>query len=89
MEYIEVDVTYYLDDLGYCWKIPHRMKTEYGQAPSDILKQYRYCWEREGRFNRFNELKDVYLGRGEFIQIKQVVPISEKWRYFYPYRQDS
>ena len=81
MEYINVDVTYYLDDLGYCWRIPYGMKKQYGQKPSDILPEYRHNWEREGRFNRFSALYGVCLGHGDFIQIKESVPLSEKSKY--------
>ena len=81
MECINVNVTYYLDDLGCCWRIPYGMKKQYGQKPSDILPEYRHNWEKEGRFNKFSALHDVSLGRGDFIQIKESVPLSEKSKY--------
>ena len=81
MEYLEVDVTYYLDDLGYYWRIPYGMKKEYNQEPSDILPQYRHNWEREGRFNKFPAMEDVSLVLGDFIQVKELVTLSEKGKY--------
>jgi len=85
MEYITVDVTYYLDDLGNYYRIPHKMKREYNQGPDNILPEYRYCWRRESRFERFPSFN---LKCGEFIQLQETVPLSEKWKYFYPFSMD-
>ena len=82
MEYIEVDVVYYIDDLGFYWRIPHRMKSEYGQEPRHILPEYRYCWQREPKFKRFPSFG---LCKGEFVQVQETVPQEEKWRYIYPF----